>query len=244
MKFSDWEAYGKTHTGKIRSINQDAFLDLTEHKLWLVADGMGGHKDGEYASKAIVDALRSFKPKKTLGKTISEIYRQLQRVNQNLYQLALDDEYHQVVGSTVAILLSYEQFCITLWSGDSRIYLFRNGKLNQITDDHNYESFLLANGTSPEIIKAHPFSQSLTHAIGSDEEFFLEPHIQQTKPNDIFLLCSDGLNKEVTDKEIESKLQMYTKSIAEATDQLIELCLMRGARDNVTIVLVHISQTS
>jgi len=237
MTLACWESYGITHTGKIRKINQDAFLDLADSQLWLVADGMGGHKDGEYASNAIVDALKSFTPEKAIGATISEIHIKLQNVNQTLCHLAKEGGEQEIIGSTVVILLAFHQYCVALWSGDSRIYLFRNGKLNQITHDHNYESFLLANGVSPEDVKAHPFAQALTHAIGSDEEFFLEAHIQEIRPDDIFLLCSDGLNKEIADTEIESILQKT--SIIEATGQLMDLGLMRGARDNVTIMLAH-----
>ena len=237
MTLACWESYGVTHTGKIRKINQDAFLELPDSQLWLVADGMGGHKDGEYASGAIVDALKKFAPDKTIGATISGIHRKLQSVNQALCHLASEGGGQEIIGSTAAILLGYREYCVALWSGDSRIYLFRKGKLNQLTNDHNYESFLLANGVSPEDVKAHPFAQALTHAIGSDEEFFLEAQIQEIRPDDIFLLCSDGLNKEIADTEIESILQ--TAAIKGATDQLMELSLMRGARDNVTIVLAH-----
>jgi serine/threonine protein phosphatase PrpC len=238
MTKGHWESYGVTHTGKIRKINQDAFLDLPEKQLCLVADGMGGHKDGEYASAAIVEALLTFTPEKTIGTTVSAIHRKLQDVNQALCRLAKKGGKNEVIGSTVAVLLNYRKYCVSLWSGDSRIYLFRNGKLNQITNDHNYESFLLANGICADQVKAHPFAQSLTHAVGSEEEFFLEVKIQETRPNDIFLLCSDGLNKELADAEIEAILQ--TTAIKEAVGQLLDLCLQRGARDNVTIVLAQL----
>lgn len=237
MNKNGWESYGVTHTGKKRKINQDAFLDLADRQLWIVADGMGGHKDGEYASKAIVEAFKTFTPEKTIGATISEIHHQLKTVNQSLCELAGKAGERVVIGSTVVVLLGYRQYSVALWSGDSRIYLFRHGKLSQITSDHNYEAFLLANGVNVERGKAHPFAQSLTHAIGSDKKFFLEAKIQETRPGDIFLLCSDGLNKEVTDTEIEHILQ--TSPITSATEQLLNLCLERGARDNITIVVAH-----
>lgn len=237
MKTARWESYGVTHTGKLRKTNQDAFLDLADNQFWLVADGMGGHKDGEYASAAIVENLKTFAPKKTIGATISEIHRKLQNVNQTLCQLASEGGEQDVIGSTAAILLGYRQYCAAIWSGDSRVYLFRKGKLNRITNDHNYESFLLSNGVSQEQVKAHPLAQSLTHAVGSDKVFFLEAKIQEIRPDDIFLLCSDGLNKEIADTQIEALLQ--TTAIKETTDQLLELCLALGARDNVTIVITH-----
>ena len=218
-------------------INQDAFLNLPEKNFYLVADGMGGHKDGEYASSAIVEALATFAPEKTIGTTVSSIYRKLIEVNKTLCQLAKSGGENEVIGSTVAILFNYQKYCVSLWSGDSRIYLFRNGKLNQITNDHNYESFLITSGMSQDFVKAHPFAQSLTHAVGSEEDLFVEAKLQETKPKDIFLLCSDGLNKELTDGEIEAMLQ--ATNIKEAIGQLLDLCLLRGARDNITIVLIQ-----
>jgi serine/threonine protein phosphatase PrpC len=237
MTTARWESYGVTHTGKKRKINQDTFLELTDKQLWLVADGMGGHKSGEYASGAIVDAFRTFTNEKSIGSAVSEIHHKLQSVNQALCELAKEVGEHEVIGSTVAIFLGYNQYGVALWSGDSRIYLFRNSKLKQITHDHSYESYLRANGVLTEDAKAHPFAQSLTHAVGSDSDFFLEALIQEIRPNDLFLLCSDGLNKEIADIEIESLLQ--TTAIKEASEQLLDRCLERGARDNVTIVLAR-----
>jgi protein phosphatase len=237
-----WASYATTHIGNIRKINQDAFINLPEKQLWLVADGMGGHTAGEFASTAIVNALKILTPAKTIGSTVTRIYRELLTVNQTLLDLASEGGDNTVIGSTVAILLGYRQHCICLWSGDSRIYLFRRGKLKQLSRDHNFEYNLLANGYSLEETKVCPYTQTLTHAIGGEKELFLETQIQEIRPGDIFLLCSDGLNKEVNDAEIESILK--TATIEQALNLLIELTLARGARDNVTIVLAQTSNSS
>jgi serine/threonine protein phosphatase PrpC len=237
MKTTGWESYGLTHTGIVRKINQDTFIDLPDKRLWLVADGMGGHKAGEYASAAIVKVFNTFVPEKTIGTTVSGIRCKLQEVNRALWHLAKEGGEQEIIGSTVAVLLAFHQHCVALWSGDSRIYLFRNSKLTQITHDHNYGAYLAVNGISLDEANAHPFTQALTHAIGSDEEFFVETQIQEIRSDDIFLLCSDGLNKEIADTDIEDVLQ--TAIIHEATEQLMERCLLQGARDNVTIVLVN-----
>jgi serine/threonine protein phosphatase PrpC len=237
MKITGWESYGFTHTGIIRKINQDTFIDLPNKQFWLVADGMGGHKSGEYASTAIAEAFKTFVPEQSIGITVSGIRSKLLEVNSALCHLAKEGGQQEIIGSTVAILLAFQQYCIVLWSGDSRIYLFRNGKLTQITYDHNYGAYLTANGFNLDEANSHPFTQALTHAIGSDEDFFLETHIQEVRPNDIFLICSDGLNKEISDAEIEDVLQK--SNVKEASKQLLELCLKQGARDNVTIVITH-----
>jgi serine/threonine protein phosphatase PrpC len=234
-----WHSYGITHVGKKRKINQDALLNLPDKKLWVVADGMGGHKAGEVASAAIVNSLKALIPEPTIGSTVKKIVYELFKVNQRLLDLAAEGGDNQIIGSTVVILLACNQYCVYLWSGDSRIYLFREGKLKQISRDHNNGSRLLAEGFSIEEIQTNPIAQALTHAIGGEKKMYLEAQIQEIKNGDIFLLCSDGLNKEVNDTEIASILN--TSTIEQSASQLIHRTLTLGARDNVTIVLVQAS---
>jgi serine/threonine protein phosphatase PrpC len=234
-----WNSYGLTHIGKKRKINQDAFLNLPDKKLWVVADGMGGHKAGEVASDSIINSLKELIPEQTIGLTVKKIVYELFKVNQGLLDLAAEGGDNEIIGSTVLILLACNQYCVYLWSGDSRIYLFREGELKQISRDHNNESRLLAEGFSIEEIQTNPFAQALTHAIGGEKNLYLEAQIQEIKNGDIFLLCSDGLNKEVNDTEIASILNAST--IEQTASQLIYRTLTLGARDNVTIVLVQAS---
>jgi serine/threonine protein phosphatase PrpC len=234
---TSWISFAGTHVGKIRTINQDAFANYPEKRLWAVADGMGGHKSGELASQAIVNALKNLKPCKSIGVTVKNAYHELNRVNTSLIKLAAKETTNEVIGSTVAILIASEHHCIFLWSGDSRVYLFRDNKLKQLSRDHNNENILLENGYSEEDLINIPYAQSLTHAIGAEKQLYLDAQIQEVKHNDIFLLCSDGLNKEVTDNEIENMLN--NQLLEELVPNFIELTLERGARDNVTIVLVR-----
>jgi len=234
-----WNSYGITHVGKKRKINQDAFLNLPDKKLWVVADGMGGHKAGEVASAAIVNSLKALIPEQTIGSTVKKIVYELLKVNQRLLDLAAEGGDNEVIGSTVVILLACNQYCVYLWSGDSRIYLFRKGELKQISSDHNNGSKLLAEGFSIEEVQTSPFAQALTHAIGGEENLYLDAQIQEIRNGDIFLLCSDGLNKEVGDAEIESILKKA--AIEESLTQLIALALERKALDNITIILAQAS---
>ncbi len=234
-----WNSYGLTHIGKKRKINQDAFLNLPNKGLWGVADGMGGHRAGEVASSAIIDSLKGIIPEQSIGSTVKKIYYELLKVNQNLINLAAEDGDNEVIGSTVVILLACNQYCVCLWSGDSRIYLFRKGELKQVSRDHNNVSRLLAEGFSINEAENHHIAQALTHAIGGEENLYLDAQIQEIRNGDIFLLCSDGLNKEVFDSEIKSILTKT--SIEESLTQLIELALEREAQDNITIVLAQAS---
>jgi len=234
-----WSSWGRTHVGIVRKIPQDAFADLSDKNLWVVADGMGGHKNGELASAEIIKTLKQFIPEKRLGSTIKKIYQQIREVNTTLLGLAALEGGDSVIGSTVAILYANQTRCVVLWSGDSRIYLFRRGELKQLTRDHNNEDRLLAEGFSLVEVKVHPYAQILTHAIGGEAEVFLDAQIQEVRDGDIFLLCSDGLNKEVTDIEIEEVLNRLTYQ--QAVDDLMDLALQRGGRDNITLIMVQAS---
>ncbi len=239
MTHFTWNSYGKTHVGKKRKINQDAFLNLPDKKLWVVADGMGGHKAGEVASASIIDSLKILIPEPTIGLTVRKIYCELLKVNQKLLDLAAEGRDNEVIGSTVVILLACNQYCVYLWSGDSRIYLFRKGELVQLSSDHNNASRLVAEGFSIQEAQTTPFAQALTHAIGGEKNLYLDAQIQEIRNGDIFLLCSDGLNKEVCDTEIESILKQT--SIEESLNRLMELALERKALDNITIILAKAS---
>jgi serine/threonine protein phosphatase PrpC len=232
-----WTASATTHIGKIRKINQDAFVSLPDKQLWAVADGMGGHEAGEFASAAIIEALTQLQPCKTLGATVQAIYAQLSAVNRNLVAMALSIGNNAIIGSTVAILLAHRQHFICLWSGDSRIYLLRKGKLKQLSRDHNYTSKLLDEGYDWEQANNQLFSQSLIHAAGVESELYLEAHIQELRSGDKFLLCSDGLTKEITELEIEYLLN--TTLTNQVVYLLLQKTLNAGARDNVTIIVVE-----
>lgn len=235
-----WSSCGSTHVGKSRKVNEDAFVNQPNKCLWVVADGMGGHLDGDFASAKIVSILKKIEPAKTIGTTVKKIYQQLIEVNTALIDAAAVYGNNQIIGSTVALLYAKHQYCVAMWSGDSRIYLFRRGVLRQITRDHTNETKLLEAGLSTDEIQFHPYAQILTHAIGGEKEVYVEAQIQEGRQGDIFLLCSDGLNKEVSDIEIEKTLQQLPYQ--EAMHQLMELALQRVARDNITIILVNVSK--
>ncbi len=232
-----WSSCGRTHVGMVRTINQDNFADLPDKRVWVVADGMGGHKDGHLASTKIVEMLKQFEPEKAIGTTVKKIYQCLHEVNQTLIAQAAQTGGNDIIGSTVVVLYANRQSCIAMWSGDSRIYLFRRGELKQLTRDHNNEAALLAEGYSPEEVTLHPYAQILTHAIGGEETVYVDAQIQEVCHGDIFLLCSDGLNKEIADSEIEDVLRGMPYQ--QAMNHLMELALQRGARDNTTLILVQ-----
>ncbi|MCU7890719.1 MAG: protein phosphatase 2C domain-containing protein [Candidatus Thiodiazotropha sp. (ex Ustalcina ferruginea)] len=232
-----WVSAHLTDKGKVRSINEDACLDRADLGIWAVADGMGGHAAGDLASGMIVSELKSTNPGDSLGSLASDVEQRLQQVNHQL-QLESEKRGGEIIGSTVVTLLAYQGYCIYQWAGDSRIYLYRRGILKQLNRDHSQVEELIEQGiVTSDQAEQSPIANYITRAVGTTEELELEAEIFEPCDGDLFLLCSDGLNKEVRDVEIAEILSLY--SFQEAIQKLINLTMDRGARDNVTLVLVQ-----
>lgn len=227
-----WTSFGITHTGNIRDHNEDAFLALPEQRLWIAADGMGGHTAGDFASRLIIDRFKSFEALALTGHSVDQIRQILAKVNHELWTKA--QQMGDVIGSTVAILLATEHHVASVWSGDSRIYRLRDGLFKQITRDHSEgEEFELGIGDFGE----PAVNNAVTQAIGAAEELQVEMEIRESRPGDTYLLCSDGLNKELSDQQIAAILQ--ANDVETAAQNLLREALDNYGRDNITVVLAH-----
>jgi len=232
-----WYSCGMTHEGKVRKLNEDAFLDRREIGLWAVADGMGGHDAGDYASNRIVDSLKSISDPDRLSTFVNDVDDKLSAINTELRNLSRDHHENRTVGSTVVVMLAYENYCGLLWAGDSRAYRFRNGQLTQLTRDHSQVEELVELGLlEREHAATHPEANIITRAVGATDQLYLEVDISEIESNDIFLLCSDGLYKHLNGDDIVNIVE--NNDIADVCNCLINLTLERGAKDNVTTVLV------
>lgn len=225
-----WRSWAITHTGKQRKHNEDAFLNRPEAGLWIVADGMGGHQAGDVASQLIVDTLKDLSPTVPLESFVKQVDHSLQRVNTQLRQLAMRDYGNHLIGSTVVGLICESERCAVLWAGDSRLYRFRDETLRQLTQDH---CELYGQPTTSESLKNN---NVITRAVGADDELALDCLMLEAYAGDVFLLCSDGLDKEMSLKEIERVMQV--NEFQDIAGTLVNLVLDRGARDNVTVVVV------
>lgn len=209
----------RTHPGCVRAENQDAVLDCPEAGLWLVADGMGGHASGELASQAVVRAMHALAEQRRGEALAAGVTETLQLVNEQLQQFAAQSA-RDVVGTTVAVLVMEGEQYHCFWAGDSRIYLFRNHQLRQLSKDH------------AESLGA------LHRAVGA------EPHLEVDYAggtlfeDDVFLLCTDGLNKVVSDRCIAECL--VRRSPASSCDELVSIALEAGAPDNVSCLTVFV----
>lgn len=233
-----WVSFARTDVGKVRKVNEDSMLDHAPAGVWVVADGMGGHAAGDVASSSIVSNLSKLKPSADADSLVSEIEQRLLDTNNDLLRQSEEREDRQTMGSTVVVLLAFGKKIFCLWAGDSRLYRLRDGILSQITIDHSKVQELVDEGliTEDEAEK-HPDANVITRAIGANQRLFIDMDMHDARLGDRYLLCSDGLFKEVMKHEIHELLGQGAPE--EACNTLIELTLERGSRDNVTVIVVE-----
>ena len=235
-----WTSASSTHTGRVRRLNEDACLELPEKGLWVVADGMGGHAAGDLASGMLVEQLRKIGRPGSLEDLDNKVRRSLQRVNLKLAEEARRRN-QQIIGCTVVALLIYETQALCLWAGDSRIYLWRDHQLQQLTRDHSQVEELIARGLlNREQARSFPGASAITRAVGVMDPLELDSVSLEVRDGDSLLLCSDGLYNEIETQELARLLAVDDCQIA--VQQMIDQALQGKARDNITAVLVRIEQ--
>jgi protein phosphatase len=233
-----WRSSSRTDVGMVREINEDACLDRPDVGLWVVADGMGGHTAGDVASGMICESLNEVPRGAELPEFIEEVERRLVEVNAQLREMASTRET-QTVGSTVAALVAHDRHAVCVWAGDSRVYRCRGGQIVQVTQDHALVEELVEKGVLTRAQAAsHPQGNLVTRAVGATDNLKLDMEIVELQPGDVFVLCSDGLDKELDPDEILEVVERDNDR--PLSDMLVDLALSRGSRDNVTVVTVHI----
>jgi protein phosphatase len=236
-EFWQWASSAVSHVGNVRTVNEDALLDSPQRGLWAVADGMGGHEAGAFASSEIVRALRGVGPHRVPREFVDDVEDRLIRVNAELYARSQQDGACDVIGSTVAVLLALPGQCACLWAGDSRIYRFRDFTLEQITTDHSEVEALIADGLlDRNDAQQHADENVITRAVGGAAELMLESRLFTLHNKDRVLICSDGLYKEVTFSEIGEL--MAEGSVADVCVKLLDRVLSRRGADNVSIIAI------
>lgn len=236
-------SHGLTHVGLVRRRNEDAFLERPERGLWAVADGMGGHEAGDYASARIVAALDALDPAPELVDFAEAIAGRLTAVDGELRARAGRLGPGSVIASTVVVLLACSDRIAVVWAGDSRLYRWRpsgqnGGDFRQLTIDHTRVQELVDAGLlRPDEAAGHPLSNIVTRAVGAGPVEFAVRR-EALLPGDRFVLCSDGLTNMVSDAEIAGEIAAAAPNVA--AERLRDLVLARGAVDNVTIIAVAV----
>jgi serine/threonine protein phosphatase PrpC len=231
-----FDAGSATHPGKVRSRNEDACLIRTDAGLWAVADGMGGHEAGDLASQMIVSALDGISETSSAIQLLEETESRIFLANRQIFDMSRQ-RGGAVIGSTVTILLISEDHYACLWAGDSRLYLVSHGTIRQVSRDHTEVEEMLANGTvTLEEARRWP-TNVITKAVGVQDDPELEIVTGSFEEADIFVLCSDGLTKHVSDDEIQRYVSSHDAQASSTA--LVDLAVQRGGLDNVTIVVVR-----
>lgn len=238
-----WWSSCRTNTGRRRNVNEDAYLSLDEVGLWLVADGMGGHSRGDVASRLIIEAFQGIARAHSLDEFAADVRARLALANERMRAVARSHGADQLMGSTVVAFLVYRREWLCLWAGDSRAYLLRDGRLRQITRDHSVVEELIQRGElRREDAASHPAANHITRAVGARDNLVVDQYRSFLRDGDAVLLCSDGLTKEVGDDEVAAVLDDY--DCDQASEELVELTLERGARDNVTVAVIRFEATT
>lgn len=235
-----WATFAKTHPGKVRKVNEDSILALPEEGLWVVADGMGGHTAGDVASQMLVHKLEKMpKALDDISELLDQIEGMIMQVHREILQRSKNEFGGKVMGCTVVLLLVRGPVGVCMWAGDSRLYRFRGGQLQQMSADHSQVNEMVEKGLlKPEEARHHPRSNVITRAVGAMPRLFLDLTIMEVQQGDLFLLCSDGLYGEVEDHEIEASLNKI-ESLEACTDELMAMVLSRGAKDNLSTVITQ-----
>lgn len=235
-----WTSAAATDVGSKRKINEDALLARPEAGLWVVADGMGGHAAGDVASNAVVHPLSQLERSDSLPDFVEAVEDSLLLVNQQLRDYARNELGGRTVGSTVVSLILSQRTGVCLWAGDSRLYRLRQGQLTRLSRDHSaVQEMVEAGAITQAEADRHPKSNVITRAVGGAEVLYVDSAVFAPQAGDTYLLCSDGLYNEVAEDSIRRKLALDDEQ--EATRRLIDEALHNGGRDNVSVVVIKIT---
>jgi PPM family protein phosphatase len=228
------QAYGTTDTGRKRRRNEDAFV--CEPPLFAVADGMGGAQAGEVASGLAAAALRESGAN---GGGEQRVVQLIQEANRRVHNRAITDATASGMGTTITAALVEPSGRVAFGHvGDSRAYLLRDGRLDQLTDDHSLVAELVRRGElSPQEAEVHPQRSVITRALGTDPDVDVDTFSIDGRPGDVFLICSDGLSSYVDGAEIEQLIARNRFDLESAAKSLVHAANRGGGDDNITAVL-------
>jgi len=248
MKFV---AFGATDVGQVREKNEDAFLVDDSWRLYLVADGMGGHAGGGFASSnavaTVAEELRRQEDSQDMTQplrtdadhthTQMQLLHALKRANEALFLRSISDSQLRGMGTTLTAIKFDERYANLAHVGDSRAYLVREGKLCQLTSDHSWVQEQVRSGVlTAEEARLHPLKNIITRSMGHEREVTVDLFKEEYRIGDRYLLCSDGMTNMVEDDEI---LATVTQEAPEpAVRRLIQRAKEEGGLDNITVIVV------
>jgi protein phosphatase len=230
-----------TDTGKKRRRNEDEYV--VAPPLFAIADGMGGAQAGELASSLAAGAVRD--DESVSGSGERRVAGLIQEANRRVYQRSSQDASASGMGTTMTVALVEDGAVAFGHVGDSRAYLIRDGRLEQLTEDHSLVAELVRSGKlSPEEAETHPQRSVITRALGTDPDVDVDTFSIETQASDLFMLCSDGLTSMVEDEAILEAAEKHRDDLQVAVKALIRAANKGGGEDNITVVLFEIGDAT
>jgi PPM family protein phosphatase len=230
--------------GRVRTSNEDSKIANLQKGIFLVADGMGGHAAGEVASQMAASTVEEILSNPPPDSNPEELLQSaVQSANTRVYDAQMQQIEYRGMGSTLTLLLIRDNRYYVAQVGDSRAYLLRNGSLVQLTRDHSivwqlYEDNLI----TKEDLSRHPRKNLITRSIGTHPQVEADIQNDEIHPNDLFLICSDGLTDVLSDQDIQNFTSSAGKNSQEICNMLVDSANAGGGPDNITVVVVRILQ--
>ena len=242
------KAFGCTDVGKVRPVNEDNYCIYEDiFKLYIVADGMGGHKGGDVASSLAIEYIKEhlikfieieMEPRDIEG----IIFESFNRANTEVYNKSLNEEDCNGMGTTVTLALTINEKVYIGHVGDSRAYLYSKGEIKQITEDHSLVAELVKNGSiTAREARRHPQKNIITRALGTEKNIKVDIFSLDLIEQDIIILCTDGLSNYIDEIEIKSIIDKFGVK-NESCQELVYLANKKGGCDNITIIIVKNTQ--
>lgn len=229
----------RTHCGKVRMVNEDRVLSRPEAGMWAVADGMGGHRAGDYAAQQCIDALDQVAPHGSAFRYLNAALEAIGTVNASLFSQSMRDPELRGMGTTLVTLLVYDAHLACIWAGDSRAYRWRNGVLEQLTSDHSLVQGMIDRGEiETEDRGQHPQAHVITRAVGAFPTVELDKTFSMIMRGDKFLICSDGLSNFITNDALAYQLAAPL-ALSDQADAILQAAMETEASDNISFVLLH-----
>ncbi|MGB9600368.1 MAG: Stp1/IreP family PP2C-type Ser/Thr phosphatase [Myxococcota bacterium] len=250
-------ASGITNVGMKRSHNEDSFFIVEDEGLYIIADGMGGHSSGEIASQMAVETVANFFKstsnddevtwpfKMDKGRDYQEnrLVTSIKLANLRIYESAQREAKYRGMGTTIVSALFKNDEVIIAHVGDSRCYIISGNEMRQITEDHSLlNDYIKAKKLTPEELENFPHKNVIVRALGMKETVQVDINRVKPKPNDIFLLCTDGLSGMVKDDEMKNIVLSNRDNLEKANELLIAKANENGGVDNITCILIKIVQ--
>ena len=232
------EQVGRSDVGRQRSVNEDSLV--LSPPFFAVADGMGGARAGEVASAM---AAGAFEGETDSGEAPeAQLSRILREANRRIYDLAVTDDSHRGMGTTVTAAKVTGDEVSLGHVGDSRAYRLRDGELEQLTRDHSLVAELERSGQiTPEAAEHHPQRSIITRALGPEPDVQVDTYTLAGRAGDTFLICSDGLTSMISDEELAAILRSAA-TLDEAAESLVRAANQSGGKDNITVVLFRLGE--